>query len=208
MKINTLTELFCIASMCIALFGCSDVNKLQPLAEDAVILSFGDSLTYGTGTKNDTAYPAILQRLTQRRVINAGIPGEITQQGLQRLPKLIKQYKPALIILCHGGNDILRKMNLVKTKSNLQQMISLARQNNAEVVLVAVPEFGLFLSASPIYQDLADDNKLPIEKNVLSEILADNALKSDHIHPNTEGYRLFAERIFNLLKSTGAITTK
>lgn len=187
--------------------GCGDSYQLTPLSKDDLILSYGDSLTYGTGTKNENAYPAILQRLTERRVINAGIPGEITADALKRLPRLIQQYKPALIILCHGGNDILRKVKSEKTKKNLQQMIDIAKLNSAEVLLIGVPEFGLFLSASPIYQALSDENKIPLDNDVLPEILGNNSLKSDHIHPNTKGYKLFAERIFTLLKSSGAIAT-
>jgi acyl-CoA thioesterase-1 len=68
-----------------------------------------------------------------------------------------------------------------------------------------VPEFGIFLNSSPIYQTLADDNKIPIENNILGEILGKNALKSDHIHPNTQGYQLFAEQIALLLERSGAI---
>ena len=100
-----------IITISIIFAGCSDGVKLQPLLPEATLLAFGDSLTYGTGTSRDKAYPAILENLIRRRVINAGIPGEISAEGLQRLPGLITQHQPALIILCHGGNDILRKLD-------------------------------------------------------------------------------------------------
>lgn len=188
--------------------GCSDSAKLQPLPSDATILAFGDSLTYGTGASRDKAYPTILQNLIQRKVINAGIPGEISQTALQRLPGLIAQHQPALIILCHGGNDILRKLNIQQTKDNLQQMINLANQHNIQTVIIGVPEFGLFLNASPIYQELAEHNQLPIENNSLGDILGTNTLKSDHIHPNAKGYQRLAEDILSLLKTAGALEIK
>lgn len=186
--------------------ACSDTAKLNPLPPNATILAFGDSLTYGTGTSRDKAYPVVLQSFIQRKVINAGVPGEISKKGLLRLNRLIDQHQPELVIICHGGNDILRKLDLNKTSDNLQQMIDLARQNNSQVVLIAVPKFGLMLNSSPLYKQLAEKNKLPIENDILGEILGNNSLKSDQIHPNAEGYRLLAEKIAALLKLAGAIT--
>jgi acyl-CoA thioesterase-1 len=187
------------------LFSCSDTVRLQPLSQDSIILAFGDSLTYGTGTSRDNAYPAVLERLTGRKVINAGVPGETSNRGLIRLANLIDQYQPDLIIICHGANDILRKLDLNRTRDNIQQMIDMARQNNSQVILIGVPEFSLFLDTSPIYQSLAEQNKIPLEENSLSNIIGNNALKSDHVHPNSDGYRVLAKNITSLLERSGAI---
>lgn len=188
--------------------GCSDNPQLKALDENTTVLAFGDSLTYGTGTSRDKAYPAVLESLIKRKVINAGVPGEISAQGLTRLPKLIEKYQPDLIIICHGGNDILRKLDINQTRSNIQQMIDLAKQNQSQVLLVGVPKFGLFLDSSPIYQLLADANQAPIANDILADILGKNALKSDHIHPNTKGYQELAEHIALLLKQSGALPDK
>ncbi|MDT8281730.1 MAG: arylesterase [Gammaproteobacteria bacterium] len=195
---------FCLVPLLIV--ACSDNTQLQALDINATVLAFGDSLTYGTGTSRDKAYPAILQTLIRRKVINVGIPGETSEQGLRRLPALLDAYHPDLIIICHGGNDILRKLDLSKTQKNIQQMIDLARHNNTEVILIAVPAFNLFLSKVAIYQSLANDNNIPIEDNSLAKILASNALKSDYIHPNSTGYQQLAEDISQLLKRYWAIT--
>lgn len=186
--------------------GCSDSARLQPLGPDATILAFGDSLTYGTGTSRNNAYPAVLENLVKRKVINAGIPGEISRNGLARLPALLEKHHPSLIIICHGGNDILRKLDLSQTRDNIQQMISLARKNNTDVVLVGVPEFSLFLSTVSLYPELAEKNNVPIAEDILAEIISNNSLKSDHIHPNTEGYQSLAENIAQLLVDTGAVS--
>ena len=198
-----LITIFLIAGV---LASCSDNAKLQALDTNSTILAFGDSLTYGTGTSRNKAYPAVLERLINRRVINAGVPGETSKNGLSRLPGLLEKHHPRLIIICHGGNDILRKLNLSKTRNNIQQMIDLARQNNSEVMLIGVPEFGLFLNTVPIYQALADENHVPIANNILGDIIGNNSLKSDHIHPNTQGYQLLAENINIVLKQSGAIS--
>ena len=100
------------------LLSCEKGPQIAPLDKDAIILAFGDSLTYGTGAKPDQSYPAQLEGLIKRKIINAGVPGEISSKGLLRLPHLLESHQPDLVILCHGANDILRKMNLEITKSN------------------------------------------------------------------------------------------
>jgi acyl-CoA thioesterase-1 len=206
-----LLKLFLALSLLSLLTGitasCSDKASLLPLGKNATVLAFGDSLTYGTGTSRDKAYPAILSTLIGRKVINSGIPGEVSQKGLQRLPAQLKKYQPELLILCHGANDILRKKDMAAAKKNIQQMIDLARSNNIQVVLIGVPEFGIFLNTSPIYAELAETNKLPLEKDIIGDILANNALKSDHIHPNAPGYQLLAEKVRDLLVTAGALQT-
>lgn len=189
----------------ISTFACDSGAQLKPLGENAVVLAFGDSLTFGTGSDKQQAYPARLQQLLARTVINAGVPGEISQTGLARLDSLLKRHQPELLILCHGGNDILRRYNLKQTQDNLQQMIDLAKASNTQVVLVGVPQFGIFLSSAPFYEELATRNQLPLENTVLSDILGDARLKSDQIHPNAAGYALLAERIHQLLQQSGSI---
>ena len=198
-------KIFFIVIITGSLASCSDDVKLTALASDSTILAFGDSLTYGTGASKNNAYPAVLERLLDRRVINAGIPGEISSNGLLRLPGLIERHRPDLIIICHGGNDILRKLDLSKTSNNIQQMIDLAKNNNSLVVLVGVPQFGLFLNTAPFYKELAKKNNIPISDDILGDIIGNNSLKSDHIHPNNKGYQILAEDITLLLQRYGAI---
>ena len=85
-------------------------------------------------------------------------------------------------------------------------MIDIAKQSNSQVILIGVPEFSLFLDTSPIYQLLAEQNNIPLEKDGLADIVSNNSLKSDHVHPNSEGYRVLAEKIALLLEHTGAIS--
>ena len=187
------------------LLSCDSGVLLKPLSKNAVILALGDSITYGTGAKHEQAYPAHLQTLISRPVINAGIPGEVSHSGLQRLPGLLKRHRPELLILCHGGNDILRRYDLKQTRDNLQQMIDIARENNTQILMIGVPQFGIFLSAAPFYKELAEANQLPLENEALSMILKKSALKSDQIHPNAAGYTRLAEHVHALLKSSGAL---
>jgi len=187
------------------LIACSSGDKLPRLASDAVILAFGDSLTFGTGATLTESYPAILESLVGRQVVNSGVPGEVTGEGLSRLPEVLEREKPALLILCHGGNDLLRRLDQKQTANNLRAMIRLARARGIAVVIIAVPSPGIALSPPPLYRETAAEMKIPLEENALTMVLSDGALKSDYIHPNAAGYRRLAESIAALLKKSGAV---
>jgi len=191
----------------ILLSACNESTPVfKKISADATILSFGDSLTYGTGASQDADYPSVLSALSSHEVINAGIPGELSGDGLNRLSSLLDEYSPELLILIHGGNDILKKIPQQQTRNNLKQMIALANQRNIIVVMLGVPKPSLlFLSSSDLYQQVADTQKVPIDLDTLPEILSSKQLKSDAIHPNDKGYKLMAENIFNFLIETGAL---
>lgn len=189
----------------LSLGACTPEPRLPHLANDAVILAFGDSLTYGTGASSTESYPAVLETLTGRRVIKAGVPGEVTAEGLARLSDLLEREKPALLILCHGGNDLLRRFDQKQTRMNLEAMINQAQDRHIAVTLIAVPAPGIFLKPPALYEELAHKHKLPLEEEILETVLADGTLKSDYIHPNAAGYRLLAEAIHKLLKNSGAL---
>lgn len=181
-------------------------RPLTRLPGDAVILAFGDSLTYGTGASTGHDYPNILAGLTKLEVINGGVPGEISGDGLKRLPALLDEYQPKLLILIHGGNDIIRKIPSDQITDNIKQMIAEAKNRNIEIVLLGVPHFNLFsLNSADFYRNIADTQQVPVDLNTLPDILDDNDLKSDAIHPNDAGYQLMAKNIFKLLQDAGAL---
>ena len=184
----------------------SQVPTLPPLSKDATLLAFGDSITYGTGATRDESYPALLARLIDRQVVNAGIPGEESAQGLARLPALLDKLQPELLLLCHGGNDLLRKRDRTRLKENLRAMIAAAHARGVTVILIGVPRPKLlFMEAADVYPQLAEELALPFAGTVLPRILADNDLKADAIHPNAAGYTQLAEAIAQLLRETGAL---
>ena len=187
------------------LTACGNEQQLPPLADTATILAFGDSLTRGYSVGSEDSYPAILQKLVNRTVVNAGVSGEESADGLKRLPALLDQHDPDLMILCHGGNDILRKRDIGKMAANVKAMISLASDRKIPVVLLAVPEPGIFLSPSPVYRDIADATNVIMIGDLIPGILGKANLKSDSVHPNKAGNRVMAEEIYRVLQKSGAI---
>lgn len=197
---------FTLLILLVLLASCGEAPpELRRLSSDATILAFGDSLTFGTGAGKEKGYPAVLQSLSGRTVINAGVPGEVSEEGLKRLPALLKKHQPELLILCHGGNDILRKKDLKKMQSNLRSMIKLAEEKEIPVVLLGVPKFGLFLSAAPEYLEIAEQLDVVFLEDLVPDILSDKSLKSDTVHPNASGYRKMAMTIHEVLKESGAL---
>lgn len=187
------------------LTACGQQTELPSLSSGDVILAFGDSLTYGTGAKQSQSYPAVLQSLSGLKVINAGIPGEVSKTGLKRLPALLDKHNPKLLILCHGGNDILRKQNLDTAADNIIAMINLAKERNIPTIMLGVPKLGIMLSPAEIYDQIAEQTNIVYVDDLLSDILSDNSLKADAVHPNAKGYRVMAETLYELLQDENVI---
>lgn len=179
--------------------------KLARLAPDAVVLAFGDSLTAGVGANPGESYPARLEVLIGRKVVSSGVPGETSAAGLARLPAVLEEAKPQLVILCEGGNDFLQKLDEAQAASNLRAMVRLAQSRGAQVVLIAVPKPGLLPSPADFYAAIAKELSLPSEATALKNILTDSNLKSDLVHPNAAGYARLAEAVAALLRKTGAV---
>jgi len=176
-----------------------DVQSLS-LPLDTKILAFGDSLTYGYGVTRDKNYPSVLGDILHVNVVNEGVNGEFSDQGLDRLASVLARHKPDILVLCHGGNDILRKKDLTQTQNNLNAMVKMAKEKGVYVLLVGVPTFGILnFNVPSFYYDVAKENNIEIEDSSLKRIMEGENLKSDQVHPNAEGYALMAQSIAQIL---------
>ena len=184
-----------------------------PLGAGATVLALGDSITHGSGAAPQADYPAQLAALTGWQVVNAGVPGDTSGQALARLPPLLAEHRPALVIVSIGGNDFLRRLPEADTAAHLRRIVAAARDAGAQVLLVAVPRptlaaaVGAGLSDHPLYAKLADELALPLHADGWSRVLGDEQLRSDQIHPNGAGYRRFAEGLLPTLRAAGWLRT-
>jgi len=186
--------------------GCDGSTPRQKaLAPNARILAFGDSLTFGKGVLPEQSYPARLQAASHRDVINGGLPGEVSVEGLKRLPIWLDEYEPNLLILCHGANDLLRSLSEEKVRENLRGMVKMAKDRGIDVILIAVPKFGGMRSAPGFYAEVAREFNIPLENRSLEEILRHAKYHKDTVHPNPEGYQLIADALVKLMKASGAL---
>jgi acyl-CoA thioesterase I len=192
--------------------GCSRHGpKARPVPAGATVLALGDSLTFGTGATPETSYPAVLSRLSGWNVVNAGVPGDTSAQALARTQPLLDEHKPALVLLCIGGNDLLRRMDEAALRQNIERICQTATQSSAQVLLVAVPKPTLAakfigsLSDHKLYGDVAEALKLPLHRQGWSEVLADERLRADAIHANAAGYEQFARGLLATLRASGLL---
>jgi len=180
-----------------------EINAMTLTSNDT-ILAFGDSLTYGFGARPEESYPTRLSVLSRYKVINAGVNAEASDEGLKRLPQLLEDRSIKLMILCFGGNDIMQRKSMSSLKQNLKTMIQMAKAKNIEVLLISVPNITLFgLSPLELYDEVAEEENIPLLLGVLANILSQPSLKSDRVHPNALGYKKMAELIYESLKEYG-----
>ncbi len=189
--------------------ACSKKIKMPAIPPGQIVLAFGDSVTFGTGASPGEDWPSLLGAQTGWQMINAGIPGDTAESGKTRIKALLDEYRPALVFVEMGGNDFLRRSAASVVKEDLRRIVQEIRQTGSQVVLIGVPELSLLAvvaskaSDSPIYRELANEEKIPLIGDVFSEVLSQPALRSDKIHPNAEGYRQMATDIFAQLKKLG-----
>ncbi|MGE6168486.1 GDSL-type esterase/lipase family protein [Aeromonas media] len=195
----------CVTGLiCLLLAACGEPG-FRPLAAGETILAFGDSLTEGRGVNPAQSYPSVLASLSGHPVINGGVSGELSRAGRARLPGLLAEHRPALVILLEGGNDILRGSGEGALKANLAAMIEAVQGSGAQVLLVAVPRKSLFADGAPLYGELAEQYGLVLDNDSLGELLRTPGLKSDAVHLNAQGYGALAERLHRLLQARGAL---
>jgi acyl-CoA hydrolase len=169
----------------------------------------GDSLSYGTGANTGEDYPSLLEKSTGWKIVNEGVPGDTTSQGLARLPNLLEEHKPQLLVIELGGNDLLDKMPVSELERNVKEIILKAREQGIESVLVAIPSVSPLkaaiggLSDHPIYKKISEETKTPLITEVFSEVLSDRDLKADQIHPNAMGYQRVAIKMHEAFNELG-----
>lgn len=166
------------------------------LAQDKsrVVLVVGDSVSAGYGLGNGQGWVALLaERLKEARspytVVNASISGDTTSGGRARLPALLRQHKPAVVVIELGGNDALRGGRLATTRENLDAMVKDAQAAGAKVLLVGMdipPNYGpaYVKEFRALFADVAKARKVPLVPSLFAGFGEDlDAFQGDRIHP-------------------------
>ncbi len=193
----------------VLLAACGEVEKQAALPAGSVVLALGDSLTAGAGVASDQAWPALLAARTGWLVVNGGVNGNTSADALQRLPALLEEHQPALVLLTLGGNDMLRRLPLPETEANLARMVVLCKAAGAQIVLLGTPQPSLAgavlrkLSTPEFYRQVAKSQQVPLIEDAIAEVLSDPLLKGDQIHPNAEGHTLLSAKIHDALREIG-----
>jgi acyl-CoA thioesterase-1 len=212
--------------VCLLLAGCSREQpksverEAAPQAEASpkppsrpdprpVIVAFGDSLSAGFGAEPGQSFPDFLQKELDRRgaryrVANAGVSGDTTTDGLERVQTVIALH-PSIVILEFGGNDGLRGLPVSTTRANLDQIILALQNAGAKIVLAGMtlpPNYGqdYIHSFEAVYKDLAKQYRLPLIPFLLRGVGGNpNLMQRDGIHPTGEGNRIVAGNVMQSL---------
>lgn len=161
-----------------------------------VIVAFGDSLTAGYQMAEADSYPAQLAGLVGREIVNRGVSGDTTADGLARLDRDVLEESPGIVLLSLGANDMLRRQPMDATFANLRRMIDRIQARGALVVLIGVEGFPMVHGDyGERYRALARETGCVYVPDMLDDVFGDPALMYDQIHPNAKGYAKIAARI-------------
>lgn len=218
---------FCYLSICLVILSCGgEVTKkknkdqaVEKVSKEEVkevkktILFFGNSLTAGMGLEVEEAFPALIQARLDSvssgfKVINAGLSGETTASGKNRLSWVLKQ-KVDIFVLELGANDGLRGIPLNETRNNLQEMIDVVRSHNPAVKILLAgmqipPNMGQEYTDEfkRIFPELAQKNNVELIPFLLKDVAGVPSLnQQDGIHPTAEGQYILANNVWEVLKT-------
>ena len=185
--------------------------SIQVTSDKPKIVAFGDSLTAGFGLEEKESYPYLLQKKLEAdgydyEVVNAGVSGETSLGGLERVDWVLEQENVRILVLELGANDLLRGLPVAKMKENLSTIIKKAKAKNIRVLLcgmLAPPTMGAnyqrdYIAAFP---DLASEYKVDFLPFLLENIALNKELnQGDGIHPNAKGEIIMTDNIYKALK--------
>ena len=205
LNFNQIFRLFFVLGVITALFPAPVYSK-----EKAVVLAFGDSLTAGYGVKDEESYPSKLQEKIvsagfPHKVVNAGVSGDTTAGGVRRIRWLMK-HEPKIVILALGANDGLRGLPVDEMRKNLETMIEICREHNAQILLAgmkALPNYGeeYMRKFETVFPELAKKHELIFLPFLLEGVAGEREYtQSDGLHPLASGYSIITDLVWQRLE--------
>jgi len=200
LKIAAFTGFFVILGF-VVLNGCAKREIKNINSKGKNIICFGDSITFGYGVASGEDYPAGLGKiLSNAVVINAGVDGDTSVEGLNRINADVLKKNPRLVLIEFTGNDFLKKVPMANTIKNIRKMIEEIQRQGAMTAIVDVSA-GLFLVEYRVRLfNLARQTNSIFIPEVLGGILTNPSMKSDFMHPNKNGYGIVAQRVYAGIK--------
>lgn len=201
-KITIIALIFGIILCSIVFFTIRKNKKITNYPPSGnTIIAFGDSLVKGVGSTNGNDFVTLLSKQSGEPIINMGISGNTSIDGLNRIDTVnIKD--PKIVLLLLGGNDFLRKVPLEQTFKNIDDIVISLQKNGAVVILLGVPSGILLDQYDENFEKIAKSRGTLYVPNVLSGILGHVEYMSDAIHPNDLGYKKIADKIYPVLKKS------
>jgi len=179
--------------------GCAKYEIKNIDSQGKNIICFGNSITFGYGVQTGEDFPSQLAKKLDIPVINAGKDGDTSSDALGRLEEDVLEKEPLLVIIEFGGNDFLKKIPLSITLENINKMVEKILAKKAMVALVDISTEMLLTDYYSRYKRLAKNKGLIFIPRLLKGIITNPQLKSDFIHPNAGGYKIIAERIYQII---------
>ncbi len=204
-------RIFLLVAAIALVAACGSKPKEAVLPPGSRVVALGDSLTAGAGVAPEEAWPNLLASRTGWVVINAGVSGDTSGGTLHRLPALLEEHKPVLVLVALGGNDMLRRIQQEETIANLEKILAMIKAHGAKPVLLATPKPSVAgavfqnLSAADFYRQVAEKQQAPLIEDAIADVLSDPQMKGDPLHPNAAGHAQLAQKIFDALKSIGYV---
>jgi len=195
MKKNSLYGLI-ILFFCLAAFsGCQQREIANRASKGKNIICFGDSITFGYGANPGDDFPSQLAKLVSMPVLNEGISGDTSVEGLQRIQASVLDKDPYLVLIEFSGNDFIKNVPEAVTMKNIEKMIERIQAGGAMVAIVDISA-GMFMQRyRALLAKIAERKKAIFIPSLLDKIITNPSMKSDFLHPNAAGYKEVAGRI-------------
>jgi acyl-CoA thioesterase-1 len=165
-------------------------------------VAFGDSITAGSGATSGHDYPTLLGARLGVPIMNAGVPGMTTAEGLDRVAEVFA-LDPKIVLLCLGGNDGLQQLPINDTVNNLSAIVARLQEHGAFVVLIGVRSASLIDKYHKPFKQLAGEKQTLFISDILDDVLGKPRLMADQIHPNDAGNEIIAARLEKELRRAG-----
>lgn len=185
---------------------CSPPSAPIPPQSGTQIIAFGDSLVRGKGASPGKDWVSLVSTQLGVPILNKGRNGDTTRAALARLDRDVIQNDPRVVIVCLGGNDVLRRLPQKETFKNLTRIIDRIQETGAGVVLVGIRGGLLVDPYDDAFESLANTKRTYFVPDIMENILGNKARLADAVHPNDLGHQHVAKRIFPVVNKALGLT--